>query len=459
MKYGTLIFLFLLSFLPCSLIAQKKSWKAGTSKTIITPQEPLWMAGFASRTEPAQGTLHELWIKALALEDAEGNRAVLVTTDLLGLPKELSDQIRTKLETRFLLSKSQVILNSSHTHSGPVLSNSLSDIYPLDRSQMDQVRRYSEKLVQQVVDLAGQAFDNLEPAEIFAENGVARFQVNRRNNDANTLDRLTELNGPSDAAVPVLKVVNGQGNLTAVVFGYACHPTVLSGYEWSGDFPGFAQIELEKLYPGTTALFFQGAGADQNPLPRHTVPLAKQYGKTLAAAVERVLSEDMKQLAPHLQTAYSEVALPLTTPPTSEELSQYIERSSGYQQTWAIRLLEVTKAGNPMPTSYPFPVQAWKLGDLPIMALGGELVVEYAIQLKRIFGQHIFVMGYSNDVMSYIPTATILREGGYEGAIAQMVYGLPSPWDSDLEILILNEMIHVAEKAGIPKPKQQLLQP
>jgi len=459
MKYGTLIFLFLLSFLPCSLIAQKKSWKAGTSKTIITPQEPLWMAGFASRTEPAQGTLHELWIKALALEDAEGNRAVLVTTDLLGLPKELSDQIRTKLETRFQLSKSQVILNSSHTHSGPVLSNSLSDIYPLDRSQMDQVRRYSEKLVQQVVDLAGQAFDNLEPAEIFAENGVARFQVNRRNNDANTLDRLTELNGPSDAAVPVLKVVNGQGDLTAVVFGYACHPTVLSGYEWSGDFPGFAQIELEKLYPGTTALFFQGAGADQNPLPRHTIPLAKQYGKTLAAAVERVLSEDMKQLAPHLQTAYSEVDLPLTTPPTSEELSQYIERSSGYQQTWAIRLLEATKAGNPMPTSYPFPVQAWKLGDLPIMALGGELVVEYAIQLKRIFGQHIFVMGYSNDVMSYIPTATILREGGYEGAIAQMVYGLPSPWDSDLEILILNEMIHVAEKAGIPKPKQQLLQP
>jgi len=459
MKYGTLIFLFLLSFLPCSLIAQKKSWKAGTSKTIITPQEPLWMAGFASRTEPAQGTLHELWIKALALEDAEGNRAVLVTTDLLGLPKELSDQIRTKLETRFLLSKSQVILNSSHTHSGPVLSNSLSDIYPLDQSQMEQVRRYSEKLAQQVVDLAGQAFDNLEPAGIFAENGVARFQVNRRNNDANTLDRLTELNGPSDAAVPVLKVVNGQGNLTAVVFGYACHPTVLSGYEWSGDFPGFAQIELEKLYPGTTALFFQGAGADQNPLPRHTVPLAKQYGKTLAAAVERVLSEDMKQLAPHLQTAYSEVDLPLTTPPTSEELSQYIERSSGYQQTWAIRLLEVTKAGNPMPTSYPFPVQAWKLGDLPIMALGGELVVEYAIQLKRIFGQHIFVMGYSNDVMSYIPTATILREGGYEGAIAQMVYGLPSPWDSDLEILILNEMIHVAEKAGIPKPKQQLLQP
>src|SRR5690606_33971122 len=140
---------------------------------------------------------------------------------------------------------------------GPVLSNSLSDIYPLDKTQIEQVRQYSERLVGQVTTLVGEALDTLEPADIFAENGVARFQVNRRNNDANTLDRLSELNGPSDAAVPVLKIVNGQGDLMAVAFGYACHPTVLSGYEWSGDFPGFAQIELEKLYPGTTALFFQ----------------------------------------------------------------------------------------------------------------------------------------------------------------------------------------------------------
>ena len=69
-------------------------------------------------------------------------------------------------------------------------------------------------------------------------------------------------------------------------FGYACHPTVLDGYEWSGDYPGFAQIELEKSYPGTVAMFFQGTGADMNPLPRRTVPLAQQYGEELAAAVQ-----------------------------------------------------------------------------------------------------------------------------------------------------------------------------
>ena len=70
----------------------------------------------------------------------------------------------------------------------------------------------------------------------------------------------------------------------------------MGNYKWSGDYAGFAQIELEKLYPGSVALFYQGAGADQNPLPRRTPELAIQYGKELAVAVERVISENLNYL-------------------------------------------------------------------------------------------------------------------------------------------------------------------
>lgn len=461
MKKAPWIAFALALLLPLCLMAQSsqtnnKGWKAGVAKQVITPREPLWMAGFASRTEPAKGTLHDLWIKVLALEDAEGNQSVLVTSDLLGIPKDLSDRIRERLEAAHGLDKSQIILNSSHTHSAPVLSHSLSDIYPMEARHLEAVKKYSDELVEQIVMLVGESLERLEPADVFAQNGVARFQVNRRNNSAQHLERLTELSGPMDPAVPVLKVVNRSGDLMAVAFGYACHPTVLGDYEWSGDYPGFAQMELEKLYPGTTALFFQGAGADQNPLPRHTVPLAVQYGKTLAAAVERVLSEDMKQLEPRIKTAYAEVELPLTKAPTSSELTDYVNKSSGYQQQWAKRLLARLEAGEKFETSYPYPVQVWNLGDQPIFTLGGELVVEYAIELKRIFGQHAFVMGYSNDVMSYIPTTTILREGGYEGATAQMVYGLPSTWGSDSEIMILHKLVQLAKKAEVPQPEEKL---
>lgn len=435
----------------------KNDWKAGVAKVVITPSQSMWMAGFASRTGPSKGKIHDLWAKALALEDAGGQRSVLITTDLLGFPKMISDTIRKTLENRYHLSKAQIILNASHTHSGPVLSTALSDIYPTNAEDEKKIQANSVWLTSQIVSLVGNALKNLAPASVYAQNGVTRFQVNRRNNDAAKLETLTALLGPSDPAVPVIKVTDANNNIIAIAFGYACHPTVLNGNLWSGDYPGFAQIELEKLYPKATALFFQGAGADQNPLPRNTVPLAIQYGKTLAAAVERVLSEDMKPLTPKLTTVYKEIDLNLNTAPSKEELTKMVEKETGFQQRWAKRMLDKIKNGQSFQTTYPYPVQIWKLGDQAVMTLGGELVSEYAINLKRIFGQNTFVMGYCNDVVSYIPTSTILREGGYEGDLAQIVYGLPATWASDTETKIMNGMIELAEKAGVIKPEQILI--
>ncbi len=432
-------------------------WKAGVSKIDITPKDPIWLAGYGGRNHPSEGMLHPIWIKALALEDASGKQVVLITSDLLGMPKGLSDRIRSGLKERYGLEKSQIIINSSHTHSGPVLENSLSDIYPLDEAQKKRVSTYSEELVAETLRLVEEALDSLQPAHLFVENGVTRFQVNRRNNAENSLLQQTELRGPNDYAVPVIKVANVAGEILAIAFGYACHPTVLSGYAISGDYPGFAQLELEKNYPGAVALFFQGAGADQNPLPRRTVFLAKQYGKSLAAAVERVLSEGMRPLEARIQTAYSEIDLALSTPPSMETLTAFISTASGYQKRWATRMKEEREQGLPVLTSYPFPVQVWTLGDQPIMTLGGETVVAYALELKKVFGQDLMVMGYSNDVMGYIPSTTILREGGYEGASSQMVYGMPSTWAATLEIEILHEFHRLAEQVGVHQVQSGLL--
>lgn len=430
-------------------------WKAGVARVVITPEKQMWLAGYGHRKRPSEGALHDLWAKALVVEDAGGEQAVLITADLLGVPKHVSDRIRMRLEAKHKLSKAQIIINSSHTHTGPVLENSLPDIYALTEEQLKTVEDYTRKLEEQLINLVGVALNAMVPVQLYAANGVTRFQVNRRNNRESELKQLTELKGPNDYAVPVIKVVNEAGDIMAVAFGYACHPTVLSSYEWSGDYPGFAQLELEKKYPGAMALFFQGAGADQNPLPRRTVALAQQYGQTLAAAVVRVLNEEMRPLSPKLLTAYTEVELQLATPPTKEELSKMAKELSGTEKRWATRLLGQMKPGEPILTSYPYPLQVWQLGDQLMFSLGGELVIEYAIKLKEMFGHDIFVLGYSNDVMSYIPSATILKEGGYEGDSSQRVYGLPGPWASNIEIKILDGLMQLTEQAGvvIPKPK------
>ena len=428
-------------------------WKAGVAKVDITPQESMWMAGYASRDHPSEGVRHEIWAKALVLEDGSGKLAVLVTTDLVGIRQELSLRIRDRLERQYGLSRDQVILNSSHTHTGPETDYGRYQ-FQLDEVQLGKIERYVENLENKIVELVGNAMESLKPVHLYAENGVTRFQVNRRNNKEATLVHQNELNGPNDYAVPVIKVTDSEGEMMALVFGYACHPTVLSDYQISGDYAGFAQLELEKLYPGTMALFFQGAGADQNPLPRRSVPLAKQYGKELAAAVERVLHEDMKPLEGNLSTAYSDIDLTFAKPtPTREELVKITGSSSGYpeylKQNAKILISKLDK-GESLITSYPYPVQAWKLGDQAIFAFGGELLVGYSIALKKIFGQDAFVMGYSNDVMAYIPTKTVLEEGGYEGTRSPI---FTTPWAFNIEDRIIAEAVKLAEKVGI-EPKE-----
>lgn len=450
MKITGLI-LFVIAWLVCFPEVSAKGWKAGVSSVVITPKNPIWQAGYASRTQPSDGKLHDLWAKALALEDENGNRAVLVTSDLLGFPKAVSDRIRARLQQSLNLSKAQIILNSSHTHSGPVLNKALPDIYPIGPAEQTIIDAYTQALEKQLVQLVTDAFRKLEPAELFSQNGVVRFQVNRRNNKETTLRTQSELKGPNDYAVPVIKVADAKGSIKAIVFGYACHPTVLDINQLSGDWPGFAQLELERAYPGATALFFQGAAGDQNPLPRRTIPLARQYGREIAVAVQRVLDEPMRSLSAQLSTAYSEIDLKLNPAPSDEKLATLTTHKDAYMRRWAMQMLAEKKAGKTFISSYPYPIQVWRIGDQPLFVFGGELVIEYAIEVKKRFGPDAFVMAYANDVMGYIPSETILQEGGYEGETSQMVYALPSTWVAGLQGQILAEAARLAKEVGVAK--------
>lgn len=426
-------------------------WKVGVAVKKITPQESVWMAGFAARKSPSEGVIHDLWAKALMLEDAKGHRSLLITMDLLGLPKQFSDELRDRINRKYGLDKSQIILSCSHTHSGPVVSRSLKYIYPMNENDWVKVDRYTRQLAEMLFLLAEEAMKQTKPARVYTKSGVVRFQVNRRKNVEGfsadktlTKERLLfptiSLKGPNDYSVPVIKIEGEDKRLIAVVFGYSCHPTTLTLNKFSGDYPGFAQIELEKLYPGATAMFFQGTGGDQNAFPRFSPSLSKQYGKQLAATVERVLSEKMDLQESSLINKYNEIDLPLDTPLSIEQLEQ-ISRGNDYHARWAQGMVDEYRKNGALPNSYPaYPIQFWKIGNQPLFTLGGEVLTSYALRLKEMFGQDVFVMGYANDVMSYIPSAEVIEEGGYEGDTSMHAYGLPAKWDKRIEALILGGM-------------------
>jgi len=289
------------------------------------------------------------------------------------------------------------------------------------------------------------------PATLWAGEGTVDFAVNRRNNRvAQVIEARKKgdpLVGPVDHDVPVLAVRGPDEALRAVVFGYACHATTLSFYRASGDYPGFAQIALEEDNPGALAMFYAGCGADQNPLPRRSVARCGKYGFALAEAVEEVLADEqgMRPIAPKLQTALEIVDLDFEKPLGREELEADVEKGR-YWERRAKRLLAKLDRGESLPTSYPYPVQVWKLGDQLWIALGGEVVVDYSLRFKSTYGPRTWVAGYTNDVMSYIPSHRVWEEGGYESG-AFYVYGLPTNrWAPDVEDRIAATVRRLVEK-------------
>ena len=437
-----------LAFVVLSLLcgvspAQGPGWKAGVAKTIITPAKPMWMAGYGGRDRPAEGTLHELWIRVLALQDADGHVGIVLCSDTLGISKSIYNNTCESLKNQFGLNPDQIMLHCSHTHTGPVLRDALYDVYPLDDEQLCMIEEYSEQLEERIVATVAEAIAKLAPAKISGGQGYATFAVNRRNNSEREvlkLRRAAALKGPADHSVSVLAVRSTTDELIAVVFGYACHNTNLSFYQWSGDYAGFAQYALEDVHPNAVAMFYMGCGADQNPLPRRTVELAHGYGLRLAEAVERVLAGPMRKLEPDLQTHLELVTLNLGIEPTRDELTTLAAAGKSLRNRWAARLLKDVESGIPLERTYPCPVQVWQLGRKQLwIAIGGEVVVDYALGFKQLYGDEIWVAGYCNDVMAFIPSLRVLDEdkpprSGYEGNTSMMVYGRAAErWADDIE--------------------------
>ena len=424
-----------------SAIATKQSasgWKAGVAKAVITPDKPVWLAGYGTRRAP-DGKLHDLWMKALALEDQNGHRAVLITSDFQGVPKEMSDLVFEQIKLKHDLDRSQIMFTFSHNHCGPRLGNDLVDYYPVDAEQVQLVAEYTALMVKRTVELVGQALANLAPASLSLGEGRATFAVNRRNNREadvpSMLERGIPFVGPVDHSVPVMKVTRPDGKLEAILFGYACHPTTLSFLTWCGDYPGFAQLELEQNHPGATAMFVNTCGGDQNPLPRRTVELCQRYGHMLAVGVDEALSQPMTPVASGLRTAFEIVDLPYLKTVTREDLDVFVRDSNAIRARWAVRLLKQLNDGETFPASYPYPVHAWSLGkEMLLIGQGAETVVDYAIRFKGEFGPGTWVCGYVDDMIAYIPSRRVWEEGGYEGGSNLFEYGRPAfRWSGDVE--------------------------
>ena len=422
----------------------ESNWRAGAASRSITPSEPLWLSGYEERTHPSEGVLRNLYVKALALNDGSGTPAVLVTADILGFSRETANAIADRCGRQFQLPRDRLVLNASHTHSGPVIDPpTWPEHPPMPVSHYPILKKYAAYLVDQTVAAIGEALNNRRPARLLFGQGFAGIGVNRRRA---VISR--SFDGQVDQDVPVLAVESADGKLICVVAGYACHATVLNTYPINGDWPGFAQEEIERRHPGAVAMYVQGCAADINPLPRRSVELARTYGRILDSAVEQVLASEMKPLTGPLRTAYETVDLPFRDVPSRQQFQTGLSSKDDYRRWRAKRMLAHLDAGETLPDHYPDPVEVWRFGNsLNFIALGGESVSDYSLRLKKQHGfDNTWVAAYSNDVFGYVGSRRVIEEGGYEGGDANTNF--PASFRPDIEDRILDKTAALMHRTG-----------
>ena len=414
--------------------------QVGLATRDITPDGPIWLSGYSGRDHASERVAQKLEVTAAAFSDGT-ERVVLIALDNCEVSRAFSAPVLSEAQKKHGLGDGAVIIVSSHSHSSPCLAEVLTSMFHFEGVEKERVDDYTSKVRASISDVITGALGDLKPSILHRGTGRAGFAMNRRQFFEDRVDFGENPDGPVDHGVPVLRVSTPEGNIRAVLFGYACHGTTSGGKDWydvSGDYMAYAREHIEAVFPGAKALYLTGCGADCNPSPRGSLQFAKQHGLELAGAVTGVLSRPMRTVSGPIRRAFARIELPLAPPPDRTRLVADTESKDQHVRNRARAWLGLLDAGKPLPPTVSLPLSVLRFGgDLTFLFLGGEPVVDYALGLQREHvGENPWTVGYAFDVPCYIPTSRILREGGYEADSSLIYYGIYGPIVGKAESMI-----------------------
>jgi hypothetical protein len=424
--------------------------RAGTARIDITPDWPVMMAGFGQRTQPSQGVLDRIFVKALFLDDGE-NRLLLITADLISTPRQLGEAVALALGERLGLAPEQICVCASHTHSGPV---------PHDAGDgAPGIAAFAASLQAAMILVGVQAVDTARPCLVRTGVGELDGFLNRRTRGAPNL---------VDRRIPVVIADDAEtGAPIAVLFGAGCHPVTLGwdNLHISGDFVGLAQRAIEAATPGVNALFFNTTEGNVVPVtspnrdaldPRGYVGGSyadtRKMGEDLARAVTDVLasatvtaplrvSSDRQSLFLKPNFAdYSPEAAAALLADARATLATYLgpdlERGLPPGPLWSVAsevvvardlseddmrelmiaccrylgLYQRPAVATP-PRPVKAPVQVMRINDFELLALPGEVMVEVGQAWSELAASPTaFIVGLANAHLRYLPLASHFAE-------------------------------------------------
>ena len=435
-------------------------YQVGVSRIDITPQEPLRLSGYGNRTKPSEGGDTPLYARALVLREGGGLIRVLVSVDTIGFPGDLTVEVAKLLKEKFGIAREDVVISSTHSHTAPQLSNGLSNLLavPMTADERAKSETYTHQVRDRVVEAVGLAIKDMAPAMLSTSVGEATFARNRRTIvDGKWTGFGENPTGAVDHTVPCVKVLAEDGKtIRAVLFNYACHCTTFGpGHNRvNGDWAGYATAELEAAHPGMLAFSVIGCGADANPDregPKQ-LELAKAQGHELAVAVEKQLAVNGQTIDASLQSTFGFAGIASDRPEEADLKKQLSSTQPQVRQHAENMLATLEKMGR-LPETYPMPIHVWRFGDqFSMVFLGGEVVAEYALRVRKEFPTATWVSAYCDDVFGYVVSERMRAEGGYEVNDSMIFYNQPGRWSAGTEEVIFRRIHELYDNKTPDRP-------
>ncbi|TXG86703.1 MAG: hypothetical protein E6R14_02595 [Thermomicrobiales bacterium] len=397
------------------------AWVCGAAQVPFPVPAGTPMEGYAARSGPAIGTLDELTIGALSLEAGNG-RLVLVAADVAAVDSALVDEVAAAAGVH----RSELVLCASHTHSGP--AGVISRLHPSEPDSLNPALRGA--FIRAAVTAIASARSRAEPVELlFGRAETSGLAANRNRPD-----------GPFDPHVSILAARNRSGRLTVVLAHFACHPTILSAENLfvSADFPGAFRRTLGPMLAGEgvapVVLFANGAAGDVSTrFTRASQGIAEveRVGQGLARAAVAAL-DATRPLAPDIAFAETSVTLDergLEHPPhvsasiAAGDEDSVTARRIVETRAQGVMLLERLAAAGPDAIQRTFALPAWRLGDLRLAAIPGELFASLGERIERSSSDPVLVLGYANGYVGYLVDDAAEAAGTYEALASPFALG------------------------------------
>jgi len=447
---------------------------AGAAARVVNPTRP---AATVGHRVPRRFTnvYQDIRVQAFALEDASSHRLVWMGCDFCLVPGPVVDRIKQQIREKHAIEPKAICINSSHTHSAPPLS----ELATAGPEQFDP--EYADFVVREAVAVVGDCLARLAPAKVRYVEDTCRLGINRRLGEPGRIRFGPNPEGAVDRRVQIVAAESaGDGRLIGVAVKYACHPVTCVNVGLGSDYPGYMRRLVEDQHPGAVVVFLQGCGANvdsqvgssglsSETLERLTVgfgrelatealksdqplvTLAEAFGRELAGGVRRALKKPGTRLGGPIEAEYTVIDLPMQKVP-AEKYEEEAKRNTPFAGAWGKTYSGMLARGDKIPETWPYRIQAFRLGGgeapFTLVALDGEVFCQYGLNLGRMLQPATtVVLGYSNGVVTYLPTAEALVEGGYEPS-AYRTFRLPGPYTGEVESMVLQAAADLAR----PKP-------